>query len=125
MAASSKQRKVTSKAKPIRVASSTPGKKNGTSLDRLIHERSRLAIVSALAANKVLSFNELKALLEISDGNLSTHARKLEDAGYISCKKGFDGRMPRTQYALSASGRKALKNYVSHMETIIKAVKNI
>jgi DNA-binding MarR family transcriptional regulator len=91
-------------------------------LDRLIHERVRLALVSALAVHESLTFNELKALLETSDGNVSVHARKLEDAGYISCKKGFDGRIPRTEYKLTAAGRRALEQYLSHMEALIKRV---
>ena len=91
-------------------------------LDRLIHERVRLAIVSALAVHESLSFNELKALLETSDGNVSVHARKLEDAGYITCTKGFDGRIPRTEYQLAAAGRAALERYLSHMEALIKRV---
>ena len=91
-------------------------------LDRVIHERVRLAIVSALAVHDSLTFNELKALLETSDGNVSVHARKLEDAGYIACKKGFDGRVPRTEYKLTASGRKALEHYLAHMEALIKRV---
>ncbi len=91
--------------------------------DGLIHERTRLAIVSALAANKKLTFNDLKSVLQVSDGNLSSHARKLEDARYISCKKQFDGRMPRTEYALTTTGKKALKGYITHMESLIKAMK--
>lgn len=91
-------------------------------LDRLIHERVRLAIVSALAVHESLSFNELKALLETSDGNVSVHARKLEDAGYVTCTKGFDGRIPRTEYQLAAAGRAALERYLSHMEALIKRV---
>ncbi len=91
-------------------------------LDRIIHERVRLALVSALAVHESLTFNELKALLETSDGNVSVHARKLEDAGYISCKKGFDGRIPRTEYRLTAAGRRALEQYLSHMEALIKRV---
>ena len=91
-------------------------------LDRLIHERVRLAIVSALAVHESLTFNELKALLETSDGNVSVHARKLEDAGYITCSKGFDGRIPRTEYQLAAAGRTALERYLSHMEALIKRV---
>ncbi|WP_310569740.1 transcriptional regulator [Gemmatimonas sp.] len=91
-------------------------------LDRLIHERVRLAIVSALAVHASLTFNELKALLETSDGNVSVHARKLEDAGYITCTKGFDGRVPRTEYQLAAAGRAALERYLSHMEALIKRV---
>lgn len=97
---------------------------HGISLDRLIHERTRLAIVSTLAANNYLTFNDLKSLLKISDGNLSAHARKLEEAGYIKCKKDFEGRMPRTRYSLSAAGRRALKNYIDHMEALIKTMKN-
>ena len=91
-------------------------------LERLIHERVRLAIVSALAVHQMLTFNELKALLETTDGNLSVHARKLEDARYISCKKGFDGRIPRTEYRLTASGRQALERYLAHMEALIRRV---
>ena len=96
---------------------------SATSLDRLIHERARLAIVSALAVNKSLTFSELKQLLRATDGNLSVHARKLEDAGYVSCTKSFDGRMPRTEYSLSAAGRKALEKYLSHMEALIQATR--
>ena len=90
-------------------------------LDRLIHERLRLGIVSALAANDTLTFNELKNLLETSDGNLSVHARKLEDAGYLSCTKSFEGRLPRTAYRLTATGRRALDRYLDHMEALIRA----
>ena len=93
-------------------------------LDRLIHERQRLGIVSALAVNESLTFNELKALMQTTDGNLSVHARKLEDAGYITCRKSFEGRMPRTDYSLTASGRRALERYLDHMEAIIKATRN-
>jgi len=92
-------------------------------LDRLIHERIRLGIVSALAVNSALSFNELKQLLKTTDGNLSVHARKLEDAEYIECIKSFDGRLPRTIYRLTASGRKALENYLDHMEALIRATR--
>ncbi|WP_238588187.1 winged helix-turn-helix domain-containing protein [Gemmatimonas phototrophica] len=91
-------------------------------LDRLIHERIRLAIVSALAVHPALSFNELKALLDTSDGNVSVHARKLEDAGYVACSKGFDGRIPRTEYRLTPAGRRALEQYLSHMEALIRRV---
>lgn len=90
-------------------------------LDRLIHERVRLGIVSALAAGDSLTFNELKRLMKITDGNLSVHARKLEDAGYVLCEKSFDGRMPRTEYRLTASGRRALERYLDHMEALIRA----
>jgi DNA-binding transcriptional ArsR family regulator len=96
-----------------------------TELDRLIHERTRLALVSALAANTLLTFNDLKSLLDISDGNLSAHARKLEDAGYIDCTKGFDGRVPRTEYRLTAAGRAALQKYIAHMEALIGAMKKL
>jgi DNA-binding transcriptional ArsR family regulator len=96
---------------------------SATNLDRLIHERTRLAIVSALAVNKSLTFSELKQLLRATDGNLSVHARKLEDAGYVSCSKSFDGRMPKTEYALSAAGRRALEKYLSHMEALIHATR--
>jgi len=91
-------------------------------LDRLIHERVRLAIVSALAVHQMLTFNELKALLDTTDGNLSVHARKLEDAKYLLCKKGFDGRIPRTEYRLTATGRQALERYLAHMEALIRRV---
>jgi len=93
-------------------------------LDRLIHERLRLGIVSALAANERLSFNDLKRLLRTTDGNLSVHARKLEDAQYISCDKSFAGRLPRTEYRLTAAGRRALEKYLAHIESIIKAVRD-
>jgi len=92
-------------------------------LDRLIHERMRLAIVSALAVNDSVTFNELKRLLNTTDGNLSVHARKLEDAGYIVCTKSFEGRMPRTQYRLSPVGRQALERYLDHMESLIRATR--
>ena len=92
-------------------------------LDRLIHERMRLAIVSALAVNKSLSFNELKHLLETTDGNLSVHARRLEEAGYVVCTKTFEGRVPRTDYRLSDAGRRALERYLSHMEGLIRATR--
>jgi len=93
-------------------------------VDRLIHERVRLAIVSSLAVNDALSFNELRALLETTDGNLSVHARKLEEAGYISCHKRFEGRVPRTEYAITESGRSALRHYLDHMETLIRVVRD-
>ena len=96
---------------------------HATELDRLIHERMRLGIVSALVVNESLSFNELKRLLDTTDGNISVHARKLEDAGYITCTKGFEGRIPRTDYRLTVAGRKALERYVNHMEALISAMK--
>lgn len=89
-------------------------------LDRLIHERMRLAIVSSLAVSESLSFNELKRLLETTDGNLSVHARKLEEAGYITCTKSFEGRVPRTDYRLTTTGRHSLERYLSHMEALIR-----
>lgn len=92
-------------------------------LDRLIHERMRLAIVSVLAVNASLSFNELKHLVNTTDGNLSVHARKLEEAGYVECSKGFDGRVPRTEYRLSAVGRRALERYLDHMEALIRTTR--
>jgi DNA-binding HxlR family transcriptional regulator len=92
-------------------------------LDRVIHERTRLAIVSALAVNTSLSFNELKQLLRVTDGNLSVHARKLEDAGYVSCTKSFSGRMPKTEYRLMAAGQRALERYLDHMEALIHATR--
>lgn len=92
-------------------------------LDRLIHERTRLGIVSALAVNTALSFNALKKLVGATDGNLSVHARKLEDAGYISCTKSFAGRLPKTEYRLSAAGRRALERYLDHMEALIHATR--
>ncbi|HEY2119098.1 MAG TPA: transcriptional regulator [Candidatus Acidoferrum sp.] len=93
------------------------------SLDRLIHERIRLGIVSALAVNRSLTFNELKALLKTTDGNLSVHARKLEEADYIVCTKSFDGRLPKTEYRLTALGRKTLEKYLDHMEALIRATR--
>jgi DNA-binding MarR family transcriptional regulator len=92
-------------------------------LDRLIHEHIRLGIVSALAVNRSLTFNELKALLKTTDGNLSVHARRLEEAAYLVCEKSFDGRTPKTQYRLTAAGRKALERYLNHMEALIRATR--
>jgi len=92
-------------------------------LDKVIHERMRLGIISALAANDKMSFGDLKKLLDTSDGNLSVHARKLEEAGYVDCKKSFAGRTPLTEYKITASGRKALERYLDHMEALIKAMK--
>jgi DNA-binding MarR family transcriptional regulator len=92
-------------------------------LDRLIHERIRLGIVSALAVNDSLSFNDLKKLLRTTDGNLSVHARKLEDAGYIACSKSFEGRVPHTDYRITATGRRVLEKYLAHMEALIRATR--
>jgi DNA-binding HxlR family transcriptional regulator len=99
-------------------------KRSTLELDRLIHERLRLGIISALAVNERLTFNDLKRLLQTTDGNLSVHARKLEEAQYVACDKMFDGRIPRTEYRLTAAGRRALEKYLVHMESIIKAVRD-
>ena len=101
-----------------------PEASESDAMDKLIHERTRLAIVSALAVNPSLSFNELKQLLNVTDGNLSVHARKLEDAKYIECKKGFEGRMPKTVYKITKSGRKALEEYLDQMESIIRNIRS-
>ena len=93
-------------------------------LDRLVHERLRLGILSALAVNESLTFNELKRLLDTTDGNLSVHARKLEEAGYVTCAKSFAGRVPRTEYRLTAAGRRALERYLDHMEALIQAMRD-
>jgi DNA-binding MarR family transcriptional regulator len=93
-------------------------------LDRLVHERLRLGILSALSVNESLTFNELKKLLDTTDGNLSVHARKLEDAGYVACSKSFEGRVPRTDYRLTAAGRRALDRYLNHMEALIQATRD-
>jgi len=92
-------------------------------LDRLIHERTRLGILSALAVNRSLSFSELKELLGATDGNLSVHARKLEDVGYLACTKSFIGRLPKTEYRLTAAGRRALEHYLDHMEALIRSTR--
>ena len=92
-------------------------------LDRLIHERLRLGILSALSVNEALTFGELKKLLDTTDGNLSVHARKLEEAGYLSCTKSFEGRMPRTEYKLTTAGHRALERYLDHMEALIQAMR--
>ncbi|HEU4747741.1 MAG TPA: transcriptional regulator [Gemmatimonadaceae bacterium] len=93
-------------------------------LDRLIHERLRLGIVSALAVNDSLSFSDLKKLMKTTDGNLSVHARKLEEADYIACTKSFEGRMPKTEYRLTPAGRRALERYLDHMEALIRATRD-
>jgi DNA-binding MarR family transcriptional regulator len=100
-----------------------PTPKKPDELDRLIHERLRLGIVSALAVNDSLSFSDLKKLMDTTDGNLSVHARKLEEAEYIACTKSFEGRMPKTQYRLTAAGRRALERYLDHMEALIRATR--
>lgn len=93
-------------------------------LDKIIHERMRLGIISALAANESLSFTDLKNLLNTTDGNISVHARKLEDAGYLVCEKSFKGRVPLTEYRITTEGREALNRYLNHMETLINAMKS-
>jgi DNA-binding MarR family transcriptional regulator len=92
-------------------------------IDRLVHERLRLGILSALSVNDALTFTELKKLLDTTDGNLSVHARKLEEAGYVACSKGFEGRVPRTDYKLTSAGKRALDRYLNHMEALIQAMK--
>lgn len=93
-------------------------------IDRLIHERLRLGIISALAVNESLTFNDLKHMVKTSDGNLSVHARKLEEAGYVSCSKSFDGRTPKTEFSLTRAGRRALERYLNHMEAVIGHMRN-
>jgi DNA-binding HxlR family transcriptional regulator len=120
---------------PARKGRATPGKLESLSaaetaaapphqkFERLIHERSRLGIISALAVNETLTFNDLKRLIRATDGNLSVHARKLEDAGYIACTKSFDGRTPKTEYSLTETGRAALEQYLNHMEALIQTMR--
>jgi DNA-binding MarR family transcriptional regulator len=109
---------------PRAAARNARGAAAAPALDRLIHERLRLGIVSALAANESLTFNDLKGLVNTTDGNLSVHARKLEDAGYVTCSKSFDGRLPKTEYQLTTAGRRALESYLNHMETLIQQMRN-
>ena len=124
-------RQSTAKHTPARRAKATTApqaipdssKSAASHLDRLIHERLRLGIISALAANESLTFSDLKNLMNTTDGNLSVHARKLEDAGYIAVTKYFEGRLPKTEYKLTAAGRRALENYLSHMETLIQQMR--
>jgi DNA-binding MarR family transcriptional regulator len=94
-----------------------------SALDKLIHDRVRLGIISALAVNDHLSFTELRDLLALTDGNLSVHARKLEEGGYVQCQKGFDGRVPKSEYRLTAAGKRALERYLGHMEALIEATR--
>jgi DNA-binding MarR family transcriptional regulator len=116
-----------SKARSAKI--SKAGDERGTvetalpSLDRIIHERMRLGIVSALAVNDSLTFNELKRLLQTTDGNLSVHARRLEEAKYVECSKSFEGRIPKTEYRLTAAGRKAFERYLDHMEALIQSLR--
>ena len=109
-------------AKP-HAARSRPAQSRAADLDRLIHEPIRLGIISALAVNETMTFNELKDLLKTTDGNLSVHARKLEEAQYIGCDKYFEGRVPKTEYRLTAAGRRALETYLDHMEALIAATR--
>ena len=111
-------------ATSLREVADVKAKHLAPGLDRLIHERMRLGIVSALAANESLTFNDLKSLMNTTDGNLSVHARKLEDGGYIACTKSFEGRLPKTEYKLTVAGRRALESYLSHMETLIHQTRN-
>jgi DNA-binding MarR family transcriptional regulator len=104
---------------PVRKAAAP--ERHATQLDRLIHDRVRLGILSALAASPAMSFTDLRAALEVSDGNLSVHARKLEDAGYVACTKGFEGRTPRTEFKLTSAGRRAFEKYLDHMDALISA----
>ena len=117
MADRSAARKTTPAAQPRKASA------KAADLDALIHERSRLAILSALAVNSTLTFNELKQLLDSTDGNLSVHARKLEDAGYVTCTKSFEGRRPKSEFALTTAGRRALERYIDHMERLIEATR--
>jgi len=112
-----------SRSEGARLRSVRSGTSRLPDLDRVIHERVRLGIVSALAVNRALSFNELKDLLEVTDGNLSVHARRLEEAGYVECLKSFAGRTPRTEYRLTGPGREALERYLSHMEALIRSTR--
>lgn len=114
-----KTREAAGSRRPAPTAAARPARTRLPDLDRLLHERMRLGIVSALAANPTLTFNELKALLGSSDGNLSVHARKLEDAGYLVCAKTFEGRVPRTAFRLTAEGRRAFERYLGHLEALI------
>jgi DNA-binding transcriptional ArsR family regulator len=109
--------------KPVTAADPSSSSQIAANLDRLLHDRMRLGIVSALAAGDELSFTDLKAALNATDGNLSVHARKLEEAGYVSCAKTFAGRTPRTDYKLTASGRRALEKYLDHMDALIRAAR--
>lgn len=108
---------------PLRSVKGKGRNEGPLALDRLIHERIRLGILSALAATEALSFNDLKKLLDTTDGNLSVHARKLEEAGYVACTKSFEGRVPRTEYAITAVGRRAFERYLDHMEALIRAAR--
>lgn len=121
-----KVRSTTQQAKTqvgVRALQALQAAERAPELDNLIHERIRLGIVSALAANESLTFSALKELLKTTDGNVSVHARKLEDAGYINCTKSFEGRVPKTEYQLTGAGREALEQYLDHMEALIHAAR--
>lgn len=110
-------------ARRARRSPEPPLARTAQQLDRVIHERARLALVSALAVYARLSHNELKGLLHMTDGNLSVHARRLEEAGYVDCHKSFEGRLPRTEYSLTGAGRRALERYLAHMEALIRSTR--
>lgn len=110
-------------ARPARGVAAVPGPGTAPALDQVIHERVRLGIVSALAVQESMTFNELKATVRLTDGNLSVHARRLEVAGYVECVKSFEGRVPRTTYRLTTSGRRALERYLGHMEALIRSMR--
>ena len=122
MARNSAARKLHTDPRPKPQVESRSGE-IATNLDRLLHDRMRLGIVSALAAGDELSFSDLNTALNATDGNLGVHARKLEEAGYLACEKSFSGRTPRTEYALTAAGRRALEKYLDHMDAIIRAAR--
>ncbi|MGD0869671.1 MAG: transcriptional regulator [Bryobacteraceae bacterium] len=124
MAAKSNTARRERERKSIPGLTSIPAVSGAPKLDRLIHERLRLGILSALSVNQALTFNDLKKLLDTTDGNLSVHARKLEEAAYVACTKSFEGRVPRTEYRLTASGRRALERYLDHMEALIQAMRD-
>lgn len=118
-----KQNTVRKERRGPEIATGMSAPSSAQKLDRLVHERLRLGILSALSVNEALAFNELKKLLETTDGNLSVHARKLEEAGYISCSKSFEGRMPKTEYRITVPGRRALERYLDHMESLIQVMR--
>ena len=123
MAEAARKKGVARRAAEAASTNAAPAAAAHHDLDRIIHERVRLAIVSALAVSPALAFNDLKKMLRITDGNLSVHARRLEQAGYIECRKSFEGRVPRTEYRLTTTGRRALQRYLDHMEALIRATR--
>ena len=123
MAEGARARRASPDSAPVKEPTVSIETTNPSALDPIIHVRVRLGIVSALAVEDSLTFNELKERLETSDGNLSVHARKLEDAGYVEIRKSFEGRMPRTDYRLTEAGREALQQYLDHMEALIQRVR--